>query len=339
MNIIYTIVDAIKKHKIISAFIAIGVLVASLAFFLWYMITPSNELRRTFADQSGESLKSIDVVISPGQSIRTISLNMKEKGLVRSAVILQSLVVLTNNENSVKSGFYAFTKPENTVEVFKRIVKGDFRYVPVKITIPEGSDSRKIAEIVSNAFGKYPQDEILDLFMKEEGYLFPDTYYFSPIDTPEVVMKKMSDTFKLRIKKYEEEIASSGKTLSDIVTMASIIEREVQTDQDMAMVADILQRRIDIGMPLQVDATFMYFLGKGSFDLSIQELRTDHPYNTYTRKGLPPGPIGNPGARSIEAVLRPIKNDYLFYLSDKQGITRFAKTHDGHVRNKNIYLR
>jgi UPF0755 protein len=121
--------------------------------------------------------------------------------------------------------------------------------------------------------------------------------------------------------------------------MASILEAEVQTDADRAMVADLLWRRLEMGMALQVDCTLGYVLHKTSAELTLADLKADNPYNTYVYRGLPPTPISNPGAKSIEAALRPMANEHLFYLSDKDGITHFAETYEEHLANKKKYLR
>jgi UPF0755 protein len=173
----------------------------------------------------------------------------------------------------------------------------------------------------------------------KEGYLFPETYFFAPMATADIILSRMSDTFKAKIKPYEEEIKASVRSSEDIVKMASILEAEVQTDADRKMVADLLWRRLDAGMALQVDSSIGYILSKTSAQLTVADLRTDNPYNTYVYKGLPPTPISNPGIESIEAALRPTHNDYLFYLSDKNGITHFAKTYAEHLANKKKYIK
>jgi UPF0755 protein len=172
-----------------------------------------------------------------------------------------------------------------------------------------------------------------------EGYLFPDTYFFPPMASDQDIIEKMKETFDKKVSPYMEEIKNSGRSLGEIVTLASILEEEVQTTEDRKLVADLLLRRMAMHMPLQVDATLTYEIGKGSLELSTKDLKKDSPYNTYTRRGLPPTPISNPGLDTILAALHPTLNDYLFYLSDKDGITHFAKTHAEHVTNKAKYLK
>ena len=120
--------------------------------------------------------------------------------------------------------------------------------------------------------------------------------------------------------------------------MASILEREAHDLEDRRMIADVLWRRLELGMPLQVDATFLYTLGKTTFDLTDADLEGDDPYNTYVNKGLPPGPIGSPSLESILAAVTPIKSDYLYYLADKNNVTYYSETYEEHLQKKRKYL-
>jgi len=135
-----------------------------------------------------------------------------------------------------------------------------------------------------------------------------------------------------------DKIDASGHSLEEIVIMASILEEEGITFQDRRMMSGVLWNRINIGMPLQVDAVFPYIIGKNTYQVNLEDLKTESPYNTYVNKGLPPGPITNPGFNSIVAALDPVKHDYLYYLSDKQHNTYYAKTFDEHKRDRVLYL-
>ena len=169
--------------------------------------------------------------------------------------------------------------------------------------------------------------------------MFPDTYYIYENATAEGVVLQLRNTFKEKIKTELLAIQALGKTMDDVITMASIVEKEATKMEDRKIIAGILWKRLEIGMPLQVDPPFYYTLGKDSLSLTTTDLRTDTPYNTYTNKGLPPTPIGNPGLGAIEATVNPTKSKYLFYLSDKSGTMHYAVDHDGHVANKVKYLR
>ncbi|MBI3075161.1 MAG: endolytic transglycosylase MltG, partial [Parcubacteria group bacterium] len=151
--------------------------------------------------------------------------------------------------------------------------------------------------------------------------------------------RAMRENFFKKIKPLETAIGDSGKNLHEILTMASLLEEEARAADTRRLIAGILWRRLKIGMPLQVDATFMYINGKNTFELTLEDLADDSsPYNTYTHKGLPPGPITNPGLDSIVAALYPKENPYLFYLADLSGTTYYSRTFDEHKEKKFRYL-
>ena len=170
-----------------------------------------------------------------------------------------------------------------------------------------------------------------------EGYLFPDTYEFRQNTTPEIVIQTMRDNFDVQIAKITEELKESKYSLEEIIIMASIIEKEASRDT-MQEVSNVLWRRIEIDVALQVDAPFVYYKDKGSFDLTLDDLREDHPYNTYTRLGLTPTPISNPGLKSIRAAAFPEKTTHLYFLTGHDGNMYFSPNFDGHKMNKALYL-
>ncbi|MBU3668525.1 MAG: endolytic transglycosylase MltG [Candidatus Taylorbacteria bacterium] len=291
-----------------------------------------------FASPPTEFTNEIRVDVERGQSVLSIARELESKGIVRNAKIAANLMVYMEAEKKIKAGIYIFKRPESVFVVAKRLVTGDFGYIPVRVTVPEGTNFMQLARILN---AKYPNMATSTLEAKLrplEGYLFPDTYFFPPMATDEDIIKKMQDTFKHRIKPLEAQITASGRSLEEILILASILEEEVPTTVDRKLVADLLLRRMEKGMPLQVDATLGYLTGKGSAELSLRDLRIDNEYNTYTRKGLPPTPISNPGLDTIKAAISPTPNDYLFYLSDKDGITHFAKTYAEHLKYKRKYI-
>lgn len=281
----------------------------------------------------------VKITVENGQGAQSIAYELFENGIVRQSKFTQNLIVSNGREKKIPAGTYIFKAPLNVFAVANRIASGDFGYIPTKVTIPEGTISKRLAVIVNSKFPHIATSTFEALAREKEGYLFPETYFFSPEVTEQEILDRMSVIFKRKIEPLQDQIIASGKTLQEVLTLASILEGEVQTVEDKKLVADLLERRIKIGMPLQVDTTLVYSIGKTSAELTIKDLRTDGPYNTYTRKGLPPTPISNPGLDSIEAILNPTPNNYLFYLSDKDGITRFSRTHEEHVKLKQKYLR
>ena len=136
----------------------------------------------------------------------------------------------------------------------------------------------------------------------------------------------------------EQTYGTSTRSRTDIVTMASILEKEAKNTRDRKMIAGVLWNRLDRGMLLQVDAVFLYTIGRTTFDLTMKDLASDSPYNTYRYKGLPPTPIGSPSLDSLVAAMTPTKSDYLFYLADNDHVTHYSKTYREHLRKKRLYL-
>jgi UPF0755 protein len=172
-----------------------------------------------------------------------------------------------------------------------------------------------------------------------EGFLFPDTYEFSRDASAEDIVKILMRNFDRRFDdSLRFEMRDGKKSIMEVVTMASLLEAEVRSEEDRKMVADIFERRISAGQPLQSCATLQYLLGVDRKQYSIAETKTESPYNTYLHAGLPPGPVDNPGLVSLRAALRPTPNDFWFFLSDaKTGETIFSKDFEEHKRNKSIH--
>jgi len=248
------------------------------------------------------------------------------------------MVILFRGEEKIKTGEYFFDKPENTLKIARRLIKGEFDLAPIKVTIHEGLNIYEIAEILDNRFPKFSKEQFIALTKDKEGYLFPDTYFFTPNTQAPNIINVMEKNFQVKIDEMKEEIESSNRPLRDIIKMASIIETEARTSESRKIISGILWKRIEIGMPLQVDVTFKYINGKNSFNLTNDDLKIDSPYNTYVYTGLPPTPIANPGLDSILAAINPTETDYLFFLADKTGETHYASTFDEHIDNKKTFL-
>jgi len=224
----------------------------------------------------------------------------------------------------------------------------------VKITFPEGWTAKKMADRMSA--NNLPGDEFLSLvndpadeilsefsFLSDklenktlEGYLFPDTYFFAADAGAEDIVAKLLNNFDKKINEsLRNEITNQGKGIYEVLSMASIIENEVRSSEDRKIVSDIFWGRIKTGQPLQSCATLAYILGVNKKQYSLEDTRIDSPYNTYVNKGLPPGPISNPGIVSIEAAIYPTLTDYNYFLSDPEtGETVFSRTLDEHNANK-----
>ncbi len=274
------------------------------------------------------------VTISDGASISEASHVLKSANVIRSPFSFTSIVRLMNGAKGVLAGRYAFTNPENVFQVASRVSRGETGLKPVSITIPEGLDSREIALILSRELDNFDRDRFQELAREHEGYLFPETYHFLPGVTPESVINTMLDTFSEMVQPLEGDISASGRSLDTIVTMASILEREARKYETRRTVSGILWKRIDHSIPLQVDAVFGYIFGKSGYAPSFDDLEFDSPYNTYTNRGLPPGPIANPGLESIRAALDPADSPYFYYLTGSDGRMYYAQTFEQHKANR-----
>ena len=278
------------------------------------------------------------ITIEPGSSLSLVTKQLADAHIVRYALLLRALVTLEHGDGSVVAGDYQFSTPANLFSVAHIITTGTFGLVPVKIRIPEGTSTTEMAVIFSAALPRFNGKEFLKEAGPLEGYLFPDTYFFLPTADEKVVIRTMSSNFELQIAKIQPHIDAFGKPLADVITMASLLEKEARIPADRQKIAGVLWKRISIGMPLQVDAAFLYILGRTTFDLTKSDLRVDSPYNTYVYKGLPPGPIDSPGLDSIKAAVTPIDTGALFYLADNNGVTHFSKTYAQHLQLKALYL-
>jgi UPF0755 protein len=279
------------------------------------------------------------VHVEKGATLDEVAYTFRGRGIIRSPLTFRVIVTYLSVSHAPMYGDYFFDTPESVWSVAQRVASGQFGLDPIKITFPEGATSYQMADILVKKLPSFPKDDFLALAEKDEGYLFPDTYQFLPNVLSEEIIREMERTFDRKvISGLTEKITTSDRTLSDIIIMASIVEKEAITYKDKRMVAGILWKRIDIDMPLQVDAPFQYEIGKSTFELTRADLMNDSDYNTYTRKGLPVGAIANPGLESIEATLNPIASDYLFYLSDRYSQMHYSKTYQEHMGYKAIYL-
>lgn len=293
--------------------------------------------RVTFAPPSDFRIPSL-VRVKEGTSITAEVQQLKDQRIVRSALLTKILLRAVGGESGLVAGDYFFPKAENALTVAIRLAQGKYLLDPVKVTIPEGATNKEIAQILSDRLQFFDTETFKSLAQNKEGYLFPDTYYFLPTEDPHVVLRMMQSNFNERIEPLKDEIAASGRSLSDIVIMASLLEEEARLTDTRKMISGILWNRIKIGMRLQVDAVFPYIIGKNTFEVTRADLQVDSPYNTYKYKGLPIGPISNPGLSSIEAAVLPTESKYVYYLADMRGVTHYSKTYAEHLRKQRLYL-
>jgi UPF0755 protein len=259
----------------------------------------------------------IIINIKEGSSLRYISKYLEENHIIRSRVSFETFAIIFGGERYLASGDYLFESKLPVFEVARRLSRGERHLAPVKVTIPEGFNVSDISKAFASRLSNFDQNKFLLDGTTKEGYLFPDTYFFLTTDTEQDVLHSMSDNFEKKIAPLLPEIKSYGKTEKDIITMASLIEKESKGDIDRAFISGILWKRLSLGMPLQVDAD----------------------PNTYKAKGLSKNPICNPGLKAIEAAIHPKVSNYLYYLHDKNGNIHYASTFTEHLSNKQKYLR
>ncbi len=258
--------------------------------------------------------------------------------IVRSAVMYKAYVVLLHDGHGIQAGDYLFDAPQSALRVAYRTAYGIEGLPKIKTTIPEGSDAKDISIILGKSIAGFASTTFLSMAKSQEGYLFPDTYYFYKNTTPQQAIESMKSDFDARIATISSSISAFGKPIVDVVKMASIVEKEATSTVDRRIIAGILWKRLADKYPLQVDPPFYYFLGKDSAQLTLDDLAVDSPYNLYKHTGLPPTPIDSPSLDAILATVTPTDTPYWYYLSDKHGNMHYSATFDGQLVNKAKYL-
>jgi len=326
----------LKKEQIVALFQKYNEesIKAFLAFiFLCFLITVL--FFRPPSDFPSDKI----VQIEEGASLNQIIGILQKENIIRSSFWFKVFAYATLNQNDLVAGDYFFNQKLGLVSVLFKLANGEYGLTPESVTFYEGLTNLEIAQVLKKRFENFDDETFIAISKDKEGFLFPDTYMFLPNVGPREVLSTLQNNFDNRIEPFLEDIEKSGKTLEEIIIMASIIEREARTQGSRDIISGILWKRIEIDMPLQVDAVFPYFLGKNTYQLTLKDLESDSLYNTYKYKGLPYGPIANPGLSSIKASLYPKMSPYLFYLSDKNGMMHYAEDFEGHKRNRVLYLR
>ncbi len=301
-------------------------------------------------------------IIQRGQNLLSIADNLEKDGLVRNKFPFIIYVLIRQKQNGLQAGKYLLSPAMNAKTLARKIINGEV--IKHEIKIIEGWNLMDIGAYLEKE-GLFSADDFFrvvgaplvmrrpeDLtdefaFLKDkpqnislEGYLFPDTYEIpdgaSSLDAVKIILMNFGKKLTPDLRK---EISGRNKTIFEIITMASLLEKEAQTYEDKRIVAGILWKRLDLQMPLQVDATVGYILGKKTTKISAEDAKIDSSYNTYKYRGLPVGPIANPGMESIFAALRPKETDYLYYLSTPDGKIIFSRTLKEHNEAKAKYLK
>lgn len=285
------------------------------------------------------------VDIAPGTSTLSMGRQLQQAGVLRSGYELEALKLTRGG--TLKAGEYRFDHPATPVEVYSRLRRGDV--FTIALVIPEGFNIFDIASAVQAAglgssisflAAERQHTELISAWSPHapslEGFLFPDTYKFNRHTTQTQMLAAMVRRFAEVATRLHIDPADAERT----VTMASLVEREVHLNSERPIVAGVFENRLRQGMPLQTDPSVIYASLLGGTWTGVihqSELHSDSPYNTYTHPGLPPGPICNPGVASLQAALHPAQTDFLYFVANPDGSTKFAKELDEHNANVAIY--
>lgn len=280
-------------------------------------------------------------VIDKGEGMRKISNDLKSKGLIKDPIVFFLLTKKLGLDTKIQAGDFRLNPSMSAYDIAQNLTHGT---LDIWVTVPEGNRAAEIADILEKSIPTY-QPSWRTILATNEGYLFPDTYLIPRDATIEQVVALMKNNFD---NKYASLSGPQSKvfTKNEIVTIASLVEREARFASDRPLVASVIENRLEIGMALNIDATVQYLLGYQANEkswwkrsLTFADLKIASPYNTYLNAGLPPTPIANPGIAAMEAALSPAKTDYLYYLSDENGVNHYAKTIEEHNRNKEKYIK
>jgi len=320
------------RRRRIGRGLALAVLAVALlsAFFLFDTHPPGSWERKL-------------VLIPKGSRLPGVVEILREGGILPHPMAFRAIVLLTNSGRRLHYGEYTFPTPPSAFEAWRRMTRGDV--IKYEVTVPPGANLYDIAKLLEGE-ALVTAEAFLSMATSPavlrrlglpgdsaEGYLFPDRYTFVKPVAPDEVLEFMVRQFRRKIPPDAEKRAGeAGFSLHQIVTIASIIEKETGLEEEKPIVSAVIRRRLALGMPLQMDPTVIYGVKRFDGTVTRKDLRTAGPYNTYLNRGLPPGPIANPGLTALAAALDPSKEDYLFFVSRNDGSHTFSRTLPEHNR-------
>lgn len=281
--------------------------------------------------------------ISPGQSFRGIADHLFSQNIIASAIKFRTLARIQKADRKIIAGEYEISGGMTPLAILKTLTDGSVRLH--RLSIPEGFNLRQIAEKISEA-GLCDAQAFMDAAVNKshvremginaktfEGFLFPDTYYFSGDVSPQQIIFAMVGRFnEIFLPQWKIRAQEMGFSMLEIVTLASMIEKETGTANERPTIASVFHNRLRQNMRLASDPTVIYGIPDFNGNLTRKDLTTPTPYNTYMIKGLPPGPIASPGAASLHAALFPAQTEYLYFVAKKDGTHHFSTTLEEHNR-------
>lgn len=296
--------------------------------------------------------RNISIEIPSGSTSGEIARILKENGLIRDELIFKIELKKTKSESNLKAGYYTLNTAMSIEDILTELSKGGQNRNVVRFTIPEGYELKHMAEKLSNERlidkerfmelvsdkknfeDRFPFLQELNEGQSLEGYLFPSTYEIYIGSTEEQIIEKMLSKFQQVYEdSIKEDMDNVDMTLNEVVTLASIIEREAKRDDERELISGVFHNRLKINMPLQSCATVQYVLGERKEKLTEKDTQIDSVYNTYIHNGLPPAPIASPGEKSLKAAVNPADVDYLYFRAkeDGSGGHIFSKTYEEHL--------
>lgn len=327
--------------------VLVALAVAALGGLAYYGYQKAHQPYKGFSEEE------IFTTVSPGASSTSIARALEKKGVVEDSDLFLAALWYRRATQRLQAGEYRFSQPASIFEVIDRLVRGDVFFLSV--TIPEGltlAETAALFEVkglgdtreLEAVFGQTDLIDSLDSEASDlEGYLFPETYQLPRRPSAEDIARALVSRFK---RVFNEERREKAETLEltarELVTLASIVEKETGQADERPIIASVFWNRLRIGMPLQSDPTVIYALKKeGNYNGNLRrsDLEMESPYNTYRHRGFPPGPIASPGLGSIDAVLNPPDTKYLYFVSKNDGSHHFSNTlreHNNAVRKYQI---
>ena len=311
------------------------------AFLFWYLFC--------LFSAPGSGSRFCDISFPPGSGIRTLASQLKAGGVVRSSWHFILMTRLRGEAHHLKAGEYRFSDDMTADVVLKKIVSGDVDYR--KFTLPEGYSMYQAAELLEQK-GYFKKEVFLEkcrdrgfllrIGIKEgsvEGYLYPATYNLSRTGQEEQLIEQMTARFNQSFTAIPEGKGGHRFSRHEIVTLASIIEKEAVSADEKPLISSVFHNRLRIGMPLQSDLTAVYGIRAFTGKVSKVDIQRVSPYNTYLNRGLPPGPIGNPGGDAVLAALNPAKTDFLYFVARQDGTHQFSRNLAEHNLAVSRYLK
>ena len=318
-----------------------AVRISLLICLLWYLVC--------LFISPGHGSVVRDISFPPGSGIRKLANELKAGGVIRSSWHFVLMTRLRGAAHRLKAGEYRFSNDMTPDIILRKIVSGDVDYH--KFTLPEGYSVYQAAELLEQK-GYFRKDVFLEICRDKvllvrlgisansaEGYLYPATYNLSRDGSEEQLLEQMIGQFNKSYADIQKEKDDLSFTRHEIITLASIIEKEAISADERPLISSVFHNRLRIGMPLQSDPTAVYGVRAFSGRVSKADIQRPSPYNTYLNKGLPPGPIGNPGRDAVQAAMNPAKTEFLYFVARQDGTHQFSRNLDEHNRAVVRYLK